>query len=373
MFTLFCLARTNWRTARVNRLGIGHSALHSLQGVTVGRKIYRAAPFLPYHLPPQIPYRYSPYRLHASPVSRGYRASNAKTTPSRPTRSDTINAQYVHLSAHTALHSRVAHGHGDIVITRSNGAALLIPKNVRIHRRIPPLELALGTRDESTKRPLADMTLTATAPEHRRLRSALGRAPEPTTQRRLDRAPQLPCESASKLPEHNLVEFAIHGRGIVRILIEVCPPRQTTVNGSTCIYPRLVAQPLREEYRLTGPLEPTNEWFAVAKTAGIKLCQATRQQHGCDFKSAMPTNLYGPGDNFHLHTSHVLPALIRKSHDAKLNASQSLEIWGTESPKRVGFGKTDDSGSLSLSRRTTRHKAYPVKAEPHPAGAEPSP
>ncbi len=87
----------------------------------------------------------------------------------------------------------------------------------------------------------------------------------------------------------------------------------------------------------------------------------------------MQTNLYDPGENFDLHTSHVLPALIRKNHDAKPNDSPSLEIWGTESPKRVGFGKTNDSGSLSLSRRTTRHKAYPVKAEPHPAGAEPSP
>src|SRR6266404_9145310 len=87
--------------------------------------------------------------------------------------------------------------------------------------------------------------------------------------------------------------------------------------GSSCIYPKLAPQPLKEEYLLTGPLEPTNEWYAIAKIAGIKLCQAYRRQYGCDFVSAMPTNLYGPNDNYDLQSSHVLPALIRKFHEAK--------------------------------------------------------
>ena len=87
--------------------------------------------------------------------------------------------------------------------------------------------------------------------------------------------------------------------------------------GSTCIYPKLAEQPLKEEYLLSGPLEPTNEWYAVAKIAGIKLCQAYRKQHGCDFISAMPTNLYGPGDNYDLEKSHVIPAMLRKMHDAR--------------------------------------------------------
>ena len=103
--------------------------------------------------------------------------------------------------------------------------------------------------------------------------------------------------------------------------------------GSSCIYPRLAAQPITEDALLTGPLEPTNEWYAIAKIAGIKLAQAYRQQHGCDFISAMPTNLYGPGDNFDLATSHVLPALIRKVHEAKA-AGAPVEVWGTGSPRR---------------------------------------
>ena len=99
--------------------------------------------------------------------------------------------------------------------------------------------------------------------------------------------------------------------------------------GSTCIYPKMAAQPLKEEYLLSGPLEPTNEWYAVAKIAGIKLCQAFQRQHGCSFISAMPTNLYGPGDNFDLEKSHVLPAMIRKFHEAKLDQSRSVTLWGT--------------------------------------------
>lgn len=111
--------------------------------------------------------------------------------------------------------------------------------------------------------------------------------------------------------------------------------------GSSCIYPKLAEQPIREEALLSGPLEPTNEWYAVAKIAGIKLCQAYRRQHGCDFISAMPTNLYGPGDNFDLKSSHVLPALIRKAHDAKQAGRPSVEIWGTGTPRRE-FLHVDD-------------------------------
>ena len=111
--------------------------------------------------------------------------------------------------------------------------------------------------------------------------------------------------------------------------------------GSTCIYPKLADQPLKEEYLLSGPLEPTNEWYAVAKIAGIKMCQAYRIQHNCDFISAMPTNLYGPGDNFDLETSHVLPALIRKFHEAKQSSVSTVTIWGTGSPKRE-FCYVDD-------------------------------
>jgi GDP-L-fucose synthase len=111
--------------------------------------------------------------------------------------------------------------------------------------------------------------------------------------------------------------------------------------GSSCIYPKFAAQPIREEELLTGPLEPTNEWYAIAKIAGIKLCQAYRAQYGCDFISAMPTNLYGPGDNFDLTSSHVLPALIRKAHEAKLAGAASFEIWGTGSPLRE-FMHVDD-------------------------------
>ena len=99
--------------------------------------------------------------------------------------------------------------------------------------------------------------------------------------------------------------------------------------GSSCIYPRMAPQPIHEESLLTGPLEPTNEWYAIAKIAGIKLCQALYRQHGVDFISAMPTNLYGPNDNYDLKNSHVLPALIRKAHEAKARGENSIEIWGT--------------------------------------------
>jgi GDP-L-fucose synthase len=104
--------------------------------------------------------------------------------------------------------------------------------------------------------------------------------------------------------------------------------------GSSCIYPKLAPQPLREESLLTGPLEPTNQWYAIAKIAGIKLCQACRRQYGCDFISAMPSNLYGPNDNYDLQSSHVLPALIRKFHEAKKAGAPSVTCWGTGSPLR---------------------------------------
>lgn len=104
--------------------------------------------------------------------------------------------------------------------------------------------------------------------------------------------------------------------------------------GSSCIYPKYAEQPIKEEYLLDGKLEPTNESYAIAKIAGIKLCEAYRDQKGCDFISAMPTNLYGPNDNYDLKSSHVLPALIRKFHEAKENGQSSVEIWGTGAPKR---------------------------------------
>ncbi len=104
--------------------------------------------------------------------------------------------------------------------------------------------------------------------------------------------------------------------------------------GSSCIYPRDAAQPLREEALLTGPLEPTNQWYAIAKIAGIKLAQAYRRQYGCDFNSAMPTNLYGPGDNFDLLQSHVVPALMAKAHRARIERSPVMTVWGTGTPLR---------------------------------------
>ena len=117
--------------------------------------------------------------------------------------------------------------------------------------------------------------------------------------------------------------------------------------GSTCIYPKLAAQPLKEEYLLSGPLEPTNEWYAVAKIAGIKMCQAYQRQYGCKFIAAMPTNLYGPGDNFDLEKSHVLPAMIRKFHEAKLSQSPTVTLWGTGKALRE-FLHVDDLADACL-------------------------
>src|SRR5690349_13915793 len=111
--------------------------------------------------------------------------------------------------------------------------------------------------------------------------------------------------------------------------------------GSSCIYPKLAPQPLVEDALLTGPLEPTNEWYAIAKIAGIKLCQAFRRQYGCDFISAMPTNLYGPGDNYNLESSHVIAALQVKMHRAVIDGAKTVQIWGTGTPRRE-FLHADD-------------------------------
>jgi GDP-L-fucose synthase len=117
--------------------------------------------------------------------------------------------------------------------------------------------------------------------------------------------------------------------------------------GSSCIYPKLAPQPLREDYLLTGPLEETNEPYAIAKIAGIKMCETYRDQYGCNYISVMPTNLYGIGDNYHPTNSHVLPALIRKFHEAKVNGEEAVTIWGTGSPKRE-FLYADDLAEACL-------------------------
>ncbi len=117
--------------------------------------------------------------------------------------------------------------------------------------------------------------------------------------------------------------------------------------GSSCIYPKLCPQPIKEEYLLTGPLEPTNEWYAIAKIAGIKLCQAYRKQYGFNAISAMPTNLYGPGDNFHPENSHVIPGMMQRFHRAKLEGAPEISIWGTGSPRRE-FLYVDDLAAALL-------------------------
>jgi GDP-L-fucose synthase len=122
--------------------------------------------------------------------------------------------------------------------------------------------------------------------------------------------------------------------------------------GSSCIYPKFADQPIREEALLTGPLEPTNEWYAIAKIAGIKLCQAYRRQHGRDYVSAMPTNLYGPGDNFDLATSHVMPALIRKAHEAKVTGAEEIVVWGTGTPRREFLHVDDCADALVFLLKT---------------------
>lgn len=132
----------------------------------------------------------------------------------------------------------------------------------------------------------------------------------------------------------NVLEAA-HRHGVKKLLLL----------GSSCIYPKFAPQPMKEEYILTGELEPTNEPYAIAKIAGIKLCQAYRKQHGADFISVMPTNLYGPGDNFDLETSHVLPALIRKFHEARDQGAPSVTVWGTGTPRREFLHVDDLAGA----------------------------
>src|SRR5947207_1427494 len=136
---------------------------------------------------------------------------------------------------------------------------------------------------------------------------------------------------------HATVVHAAHLYGVKRLLYL----------GSSCIYPRECPQPMREEYLLSGPLEPTNEAYALAKIAGIKLCQSYRKQYGCDFIAAMPTNLYGPNDNFDLTSSHVLPAMIRKFHDAKVAGTREVVVWGTGTPRRE-FLHVDDLADACL-------------------------
>jgi GDP-L-fucose synthase len=117
--------------------------------------------------------------------------------------------------------------------------------------------------------------------------------------------------------------------------------------GSSCIYPKLAPQPIKEDYLLTGPLEPTNEWYAIAKIAGLKMCQAYRREYGFNAISLMPTNLYGPGDNFDLQNSHVLPALIRRFHEAKVRGDDRVAVWGTGAPRRE-FLHVDDLADAVL-------------------------
>ncbi len=136
--------------------------------------------------------------------------------------------------------------------------------------------------------------------------------------------------------QNNLIENARRA-GVAKLLFL----------GSSCIYPKLAPQPIKEEYLLTGPLEPTNQWYAIAKIAGLKLCQACRRQHGSDFICAMPANLYGTNDHYDLHTSHVLPALLRKFHEAKISRAPSVTCWGTGAPWRE-FLHADDLAAASV-------------------------
>ncbi|HEX2524835.1 MAG TPA: GDP-L-fucose synthase [Geminicoccus sp.] len=135
--------------------------------------------------------------------------------------------------------------------------------------------------------------------------------------------------------EANIIDAA-HRAGVQKLLFL----------GSSCIYPKMAPQPITEDSLLTGPLEPTNEWYAIAKIAGIKLAQAYRKQHGRDFISAMPTNLYGPGDNFDLQSSHVMPAFIRKAHEAKERGEPEIVMWGTGTPRREFLHADDCADAL---------------------------
>ncbi|MFQ5636356.1 MAG: GDP-L-fucose synthase family protein, partial [Gammaproteobacteria bacterium] len=133
--------------------------------------------------------------------------------------------------------------------------------------------------------------------------------------------------------------------------------------GSSCIYPRLADQPMTESSLLTGTLEPTNEPYAIAKIAGIKVCESYNRQHGTDFRSIMPTNLYGPGDNFDLKTSHALPALLRKFHEARISSADSVEVWGSGNPRRE-FLHVDDLADASLFVLALPRDLYAANTDP---------
>jgi len=152
--------------------------------------------------------------------------------------------------------------------------------------------------------------------------------------------------------EANVIHQA-HTAGVTRLL----------QLGSSCIYPRAVPQPMREDALLTGVLEPTNEPYAVAKIAGIKLCESYNRQYGTDYRSVMPTNLYGPGDNFHPENSHVLPALIRRFHEAAKTSAEEVVIWGTGTPRRE-FLHVDDMAAASLFVLDLPKTEYAANTEP---------
>jgi GDP-L-fucose synthase len=133
--------------------------------------------------------------------------------------------------------------------------------------------------------------------------------------------------------------------------------------GSSCIYPRMAPQPIREEYLMSGTLEPTNEPYAVAKIAGIKLCESYNRQYGTDYRSVMPTNLYGPGDNYHPENSHVIPALIRRFHEARLGNAPEVVIWGSGKPMRE-FLYVDDMAAASIHVMNLDHAAYAAHTDP---------
>ena len=165
---------------------------------------------------------------------------------------------------------------------------------------------------------------------------------EPTERYLRDQKPDVVVVAAAKVGgifanSSFPVDFLADNLAIARNLIvssHQAAVRKLLFLGSSCIYPRLAPQPMTEDMLLTGPLEPTNEWYAVAKIAGVKLCQAYRRQYGADFVSVMPTNLYGPGDNYHPEYSHVVAALIRRFHEAKLANAPEVVVWGTGTPRR---------------------------------------
>lgn len=162
---------------------------------------------------------------------------------------------------------------------------------------------------------------------------------------------------AEFLYENLMIEAnLIHGAHLARI-------ERLLFLGSSCIYPRDVAQPMAEDALLTGPLEPTNEPYAIAKIAGIKLCESYNRQYGHDYRSVMPTNLYGPGDNFHPENSHVLPALIRRFHEAVENGAETVTIWGTGRPMRE-FLHVDDMADASLFVMALDRATYEANTEP---------